>query len=64
MDKEIERRAEDPNAPDDESYCGSAISTIIFVLSVIMIILTFPFSLCVCMKMVQVRIFREMFLSN
>jgi len=53
MDKEIERRAEDPNAPDDESYCGSAISTTIFILSLIMIILTFPFSLCVCMKMVQ-----------
>merc|ERR1712018_845838 len=53
MDKEIERRAEDPNEAEDESYCGSCISTVIFIFSVILIVLTFPFSLCVCMKMVQ-----------
>merc|ERR1711881_65067 len=35
------------------SYCGSCVSTVIFIFSVIPIVLTFPFSLCVCMKMVQ-----------
>merc|ERR1719471_2814998 len=38
---------------DDDSYCGSCVSTVIFIFSVILIICTFPFSLCVCVKMVQ-----------
>lgn len=37
----------------DTSYCGSFISTVIFVFSAILIVCTFPFSLCVCIKMVQ-----------
>ena len=40
---------------DDESCGGSCVSTLIFVISMILIICTFPFSLCVCIKMVQVR---------
>ena len=38
---------------DRTSYCGSCISTVIFVFSAILIVCTFPFSLCVCIKMVQ-----------
>lgn len=38
---------------EDTSYCGSCISTVIFVFSFILIVCTFPFSLCVCIKMVQ-----------
>lgn len=38
---------------EDTSYCGSCVSTIIFIFSAILICLTFPFSLCVCIKMVQ-----------
>merc|ERR1712203_372706 len=38
---------------EDTSYCGSCISTLIFVVSAILIVFTFPFSLCVCIKMVQ-----------
>jgi len=41
------------NDGEDTSYCGSAISTIIFIFSALLIILTFPFSLCVCVRMVQ-----------
>jgi len=37
----------------DTSYCGSFISTVIFIFSAILIVCTFPFSLCVCIKMVQ-----------
>ena len=40
---------------EDTSYCGSMVSTVIFIFSALLIILTFPFSLCVCIKMVQVR---------
>ena len=44
-----------PNATDnDDTVCGNAAGALISVLSVILIILTFPFSLCVCLKMVQV----------
>jgi len=38
---------------DDESCGGSCVSTLIFIISMILIICTFPFSLCVCIKMVQ-----------
>jgi erythrocyte band 7 integral membrane protein len=38
---------------EDTSYCGSCISTVIFIFSAILIIFTLPFSLCVCVKMVQ-----------
>jgi len=37
----------------DTSYCGSCVSTVIFIFSALLICLTFPFSLCVCIKMVQ-----------
>ena len=47
-----------PNATDnDDTVCGSLASAAIFVFSILLIILTFPFSLCVCLKMVQVRPF-------
>ena len=39
---------------EDTTYCGSCISTVIFIFSAILIVCTFPFSLCVCIKMVQV----------
>merc|ERR1711971_1380385 len=54
-----QQRSEQFDAPDihmggdDPSYFGSCISTIIFVILVILIVCTFPFSLCVCIKMVQ-----------
>jgi len=38
---------------DDDSVCGSFISGLIFVMSMVLIICTFPFSLCVCIRMVQ-----------
>jgi len=54
-DKEldIERRPIGEDDGEDTSYCGSAVSTVIFILSLLLIIATFPFSLCVCVKMVQ-----------
>merc|ERR1712029_288622 len=43
-----------PNATDnDDSVCGSVAGFLITSLSILLIILTFPFSLCVCLKMVQ-----------
>ena len=41
---------------DDGSGCGSCIGGVIYVFSMILIIVTFPFSLCVCVRMVQVII--------
>ena len=38
----------------DDSVCNSFASAMIFFVSVILIIVTFPFSLCVCIRMVQV----------
>merc|ERR1711953_1344998 len=38
---------------DNDTVCSSWVSTLIFVISMILIICTFPFSLCVCIKMVQ-----------
>ena len=43
----------DMGGEDRTSYFGSCISTVIFVISAILIVCTFPFSLCVCIKMVQ-----------
>ena len=44
-----------PKATDnDDTVFGNAAGALVSVLSVILIILTFPFSLCVCLKMVQV----------
>ena len=40
----------------DSSVCGSCAAGIIFVFSWILIMCTFPFSLCFCIKMVQVLI--------
>jgi hypothetical protein len=39
---------------DDESAAGSCVAGLIWVLSMLMICCTFPFSLCVCMKQIQV----------
>ena len=38
---------------EDTSFCGSCISTLIFIFSAILILFTFPFSLCFCIKIVQ-----------
>ena len=38
---------------DDESALGSCAAFLILVISSLLIIVTFPFSLCVCIKMVQ-----------
>ena len=38
---------------EDDSVCGSFVSGLIFVVSMILIICTFPFSICVCIRMVQ-----------
>ena len=38
---------------EDTSYCGSFASCLIFTFSVILIVLTFPFSLCFCINFVQ-----------
>ena len=38
---------------EDTSYCGSFASCLIFTFSVILIVLTFPFSLFFCINMVQ-----------
>ena len=43
---------------DNDTVCSSFISGLIFVMSMIMIICTFPFSLCVCIRMVQVCLCR------
>ena len=39
---------------DDESACGSFVAGLIWFISILLIICTFPFSLCVCVRMVQV----------
>ena len=38
---------------EDTSFCGSRISTLIFIFSAILIVFTFPFSLFFCIKIVQ-----------
>ena len=38
---------------EDTSFCGSCISTLILIFSTILIVFTFPFSLCFCIKIVQ-----------
>merc|ERR1712062_820624 len=38
---------------DDDTACGSFISGLIWLMSMVLIICTFPFSLCVCVRMVQ-----------
>ena len=43
------------SSEDDQGCGGSCVSTLIWVVSMILIICTFPFSLCVCIKMVQVQ---------
>ena len=39
---------------DDDDCCGSFASVLIYFISCLLILCTFPFSLCVCIKMVQV----------
>merc|ERR1712213_49389 len=38
---------------DEDEGCGGFVGGLIWVISMILIILTFPFSLCVCVRMVQ-----------
>ena len=55
---ENERGSKDRSKPDkaeDDSAVGGCVSGLIWVLSMLMICCTFPFSLCVCIKQVQVR---------
>ena len=40
---------------EDDSMAGSFVAGLIYVISMILIICTFPFSLCVCVRMVQVN---------
>ena len=40
---------------DDEGAAGKCVAGLIWVVSIILICCTFPFSLCVCVRMVQVR---------
>ena len=44
-----------PGRTEDDSTVGGCVSGLIWVLSMLMICCTFPFSLCVCIKQVQVR---------
>ena len=40
--------------PEDEDQgCGSCVGALIWAISMLLIVCTFPFSLCVCIKMVQ-----------
>ena len=41
---------------EDDSMAGSFVAGLIYVISMILIICTFPFSLCVCVRMVQVNL--------
>ena len=41
---------------DEDDGCGSFVSGLLFFLSFLMIVVTMPFSLCFCIKMVQVGI--------
>ena len=42
---------------DDESAAGTCVAGMIWVISILLIVVTFPFSLCVCIRMVQVSTF-------
>ena len=48
---DVEYQREKPN--DEDSGMNSCIGGLIWIISMILIICTFPFSLCVCVKMVQ-----------
>merc|ERR1711997_725008 len=48
-----ERAVEHLPRDDDDGGCGSCVGTLIWIISMILIICTFPFSLCVTVKMVQ-----------
>merc|ERR1711994_124549 len=48
-----ERAVEHLPRDDDDDGCGSCVGTLIWIISMILIICTFPFSLCVTVKMVQ-----------
>ena len=47
------RRTKDSNEGDGNGVCG----TILTILSLFLIVITFPFSLCLVIKMVQVKKF-------
>jgi len=49
----LERGRSVPDGGDDDSACGSCASVLIAAISWLLIICTFPLSLCVCIKMVQ-----------
>ena len=48
-------RATDSDSGDD-SVAGSFVAGLIYVISMLLIICTFPFSLFVCVRMVQVNV--------
>ena len=48
---DVEYQREKPQ--DEDSGLNSCIGGLIWIISVLLIICTFPFSLCVCVKMVQ-----------
>ena len=43
----------DARTTDEGEGCGSFVGTLLTMLSILMVICTLPFSLCVCVKMVQ-----------
>ena len=49
----LEDRNQESQEMDATESCCSAL---IFIISCFLLVITFPFSLCVCLKMVQVRI--------
>ena len=52
-DVEYQREKPQDEAQDEDSGLNSCIGGLIWIISVLLIICTFPFSLCVCVKMVQ-----------
>lgn len=52
QNSEIQYR-KDAVGDDTDSTCGSCVSTLIMFMSLILIICTFPFSICMCIRMVQ-----------
>ena len=47
-------RYQDAGNSDDEGGCGKCMAGFIYFLSMFLIVITFPFSLCVIIKQVQV----------
>ena len=56
MESQVSKRASNakPERVEDDSAMGSCVGGLIWVLSMLLICCTFPFSLCVTIKQVQV----------